>query len=143
MPLIEPGTCLVTPRRGYTHYGIYVGEGKVVQYGGMARGLRRAPVEEVSLEEFAAGRPVWVHHGRSPAFEANEVVRRARGRVGEDRYHVLTNNCEHFCEWCLRAEHRSEQVERWLSLPGRAVELALAFLGRFVRLRAYTPASTR
>jgi hypothetical protein len=24
---------------------------------------------------------------------------------------VLTNNCEHFCEWCVRGEHRSYQVD--------------------------------
>jgi Lecithin retinol acyltransferase len=27
-----------------------------------------------------------------------EVMRRARSRLGEDRYRLLSNNCEHFCE---------------------------------------------
>jgi hypothetical protein len=44
-------------------------------------------------------------------FDQDEVVRRARLRLGEDRYSVLTNNCEHFCEWCVRGEHRSYQVD--------------------------------
>ena len=44
-------------------------------------------------------------------------MRRARSRLGEDRYRLLTNNCEHFCEWCLRDEHRSYQVESLLALP--------------------------
>jgi hypothetical protein len=30
---------------------------------------------------------------------------------------MLSNNCEHFCEWCLRDEQRSYQVERLLALP--------------------------
>jgi hypothetical protein len=40
------------------------------------------------------------------------VVARARSRLGENRYRLTTNNCEHFCEWCLSGESRSEQVER-------------------------------
>jgi Lecithin retinol acyltransferase len=34
---------------------------------------------------------------------------------GENRYRVLRNNCEHFCEWFLRGESRGYQVERFLS----------------------------
>ena len=46
-------------------------------------------------------------------------MRRARSRLGEDRYRLLTNNCEHFCEWCLRDDHRSYQLESLLALPRR------------------------
>jgi hypothetical protein len=112
-PGIEPqlGAHIATPRRGYTHHGIYVGGGRVVQYGGLSRGLRRGPVEEVPLREFTLGRPVWVRVEESRWQDRHEVVRRARLRLGENRYHVLTNNCEHLCEWCVRGEHRSYQVE--------------------------------
>jgi len=126
---LEPGSHLVTPRRGYTHHGIYVGGGKVIQYGGLARGLRCAPIEEVSLEQFAGNHPVWLRRDGSMRFDANEIVQRARARLGENRYHVLTNNCEHFCEWCLRAEHRSEQVDKWRSFAGRLVRSAITFFG--------------
>ncbi|HTV98332.1 MAG TPA: lecithin retinol acyltransferase family protein [Steroidobacteraceae bacterium] len=105
------GAHMVTPRRGYTHHGIYVGEGRVVQYGGLSWGLRRGPVEEVPLSQFSQGRPIWVRIVGSPWFDPREVVRRARQRLGEDRYSVLTNNCEHFCEWCVRGQHRSYQVD--------------------------------
>jgi hypothetical protein len=40
------------------------------------------------------------------------VVERVRSRLGEHRYRLLTNNCEHFCEWALRGESRSVQIER-------------------------------
>ena len=105
------GAHMVTPRRGYTHHGIYVGGGRIVQYGGLSWRLRRGPVEEVSLSQFSQGRPVWVRVVGSHWFDQHEVVRRARLRLGEDRYSVLTNNCEHFCEWCVRGEHRSYQVD--------------------------------
>jgi Lecithin retinol acyltransferase len=105
------GAHMVTPRRGYTHHGIYVGAGRVVQYGGLSWGWRRGPIEEVSLAQFSRGSAVWVRAVEAYWFDPHEVVRRARLRLGEDRYNVLTNNCEHFCEWCVRGEHRSYQVD--------------------------------
>jgi hypothetical protein len=126
------GAHIVTPRLGYTHHGIYVGRGNVVQYGGLARGLRRRPVEEIPLAQFTRGYPLWVRCGPSLCFDGDEIVRRARSRVGEDRYDLLTNNCEHFCQWCLRAEHRSYQVEEWLSRPWRALRKTLAFAAELV-----------
>jgi Lecithin retinol acyltransferase len=121
------GAHMVTPRRGYAHHGIYVGEGRVVQYGGLSRGLRRGPIEEVSLSQFAQGRPICQRPGESLWFDRDEVVRRARMRLGENRYNVLTNNCEHFCEWCVRGEHRSYQVDdiivRWSRTWRRLAEV--------------------
>jgi len=127
-PDAEPpiGAHIVTPRRTYTHHGIYVGQGRVVQYGGLVRGLRRGPVEEVSLSRFAQGRLIWIRMTESSWLDPDEVVRRARERLGEDRYHVLTNNCEHLCEWCVRGEHRSYQVDQLLASCGlryRVIEL--------------------
>src|ERR1700738_1290689 len=54
------GSHVVTPRRGYQHHGIYVGDGKVVHYAGLAHGLHRGPVEEISLARFTDGHPGWV-----------------------------------------------------------------------------------
>ena len=110
------GAHLITPRRGYDHHGIYVGGGQVVQYSGLGRSLRAGPVEKVPLVEFSRGRSVWVQNHDSVFFDRQEVVRRALSRLGEDCYHVLTNNCEHFCEWCVRGEPRSYQLEQWRPL---------------------------
>ena len=112
-PEHEPplGAHMVTPRRGYTHHGIYVGGGRVVQYGGLSWGLRGGPVEEIPLTQFSQGQPVWVRVVGSYRYDQQEVARRARLRLGEDRYSLLTNNCEHFCEWCVRGQARSYQVD--------------------------------
>src|SRR5271154_5763943 len=82
---IEPplGAHLVTPRRGYTHHGIYVGAGSVVQYGGLSWGIRRGPVEEVPLRQFSQGRALMIRVEASQGYDAHEVVRRARLRLGE------------------------------------------------------------
>jgi hypothetical protein len=93
----------VSSRGFYTHHGIYVGNGRVIHYSGYSSGLRhgRGPVEEISLEEFTQGCVTWVRPG--PAiYGSEEVVQRARARLGEDHYRLLNNNCWHFCKWCLR-----------------------------------------
>ena len=109
------GAHLVTPRVGYIHHGIYVGWGTVVHYGAYAAGRwRRRPVEEISLAHFAHGHRVWVRPARKRSLPGAEIARRARSRLGEDRYRFLSNNCEHFSEWCVNGEHRSPQVERLL-----------------------------
>jgi Lecithin retinol acyltransferase len=126
------GSHIVTPRRGYLHHGIYVGGGKIVHYAGLVHGLRRRPVEETTLDRFARGRPVWVRFDRPPIFSSREVIRRARSRMGEDGYRLLTNNCEHFCEWCLHGEHRSYQVDAWLAHPRRALHGVIRLIGRWL-----------
>ena len=117
------GSHLVTPRRGFAHHGIYVGSGNVVHYRSVVRQFCRGPVEEVSLAGFAQERAIWVRGHRAARFNATEVMRRARSRLGEDRYRLFSNNCEHFCEWCLRDEHRSYQLERLLTLPRRLLRI--------------------
>lgn len=103
---------LITPRALHSHHGIYVSSGRVIHYSGLAHGFRRGPVEEVSPADFAHGRGIRVRHD-PPRFDRREVVARARSRLGEHRYRMLTNNCEHFCAWALRGESRSSQVERF------------------------------
>jgi lecithin:retinol acyltransferase len=122
------GSHIVTPRRGYLHHGIYVGDGKVVHYAGLCFGVHRGPVEEVTLSRFAGGRIVWIRSDGVSMFDPQETVRRARSRLGEDRYRLLTNNCEHFCEWCLRGTPRSRQVEALLRQPLRALRAMLGLI---------------
>jgi len=121
------GAHLVTQRRGYEHHGIYVGNGRVVHYAGFAGSAHRGPVEEVELNRFAAGHPLMIRATPSARYIGDEAVSRARSRLGENRYRLLTNNCEHFCAWCLLGESRSEQVHCCLTHP-RAGMLALVCL---------------
>jgi hypothetical protein len=126
-PTFRPGSHLITPRRGYRHHGIYVGNGKVVHYAGSTQGILSGPIEEISLDRFAFGRAVWTSRIAPTRFSSDEVIRRARFRLGENHYRLISNNCEHFCEWCLRGEHRSYQIEAWQQIPRRALDA----VGRF------------
>ena len=125
------GAHLVTQRRGYEHHGIYVGDGKVVHYAGLAGRLHRGPVEEITVAQFGAGHDIWIRPSAFPKYAGQEAIRRARSRLGENRYRLLTNNCEHFCAWCLYGESRSEQVEVCLTHPRLAMRAAMSVLRAF------------
>jgi hypothetical protein len=113
------GAHLTTSRRGYSHHGVYVGGGRVVHYSGLSGFWQCGPVEEVSLSRFANAHPVRLVNHPESQYSPEEIVRRARSRLGENDYRLLTNNCEHFCNWCLSGISRSAQVERRLQLPLR------------------------
>ncbi len=125
---LTPGSHLVTHRRGYDHHGIYLGNGRVIHYAGRLR-YPEGLVEEVTVAEFCRGRALAVERSTAGmSFDPEEIVRRARSRLGEQGYRVLSNNCEHFCSWCTNGQSRSSQVERWTALPQRiAASLALSF----------------
>lgn len=108
---IKPGDHVAVSRGAYTHHGISVGHGRVIHYSGEVARKTDASICEVSLERFAAGGEVYVVRS-SARFEREEIVRRARSRIGERDYSVVANNCEHFARWCREGNHRSSQVER-------------------------------
>ena len=47
-------------------------------------------------------------------YSPQETVKRALSRVGEDKYNLLLNNCEHFAVWCKTGVSESYQVKRVL-----------------------------
>jgi hypothetical protein len=135
------GAHVVTPRRWYTHHGIYVGAGQVVHYEGLSSSMRRGPIAKTSLAEFGHGHPVHLHDEVHGPYSGIEVAARACSRLGEDAYDVLRNNCEHFCSWCLIGTAHSVQAERLLSGGGL---LALAVEAMAPLLSAWpAPHATR
>lgn len=137
--MLQVGAHVVTSRAFYIHHGIYLGNGLVVHYRGFERGLRMGPIETVSIEQFTRGRPLQVLVEATSRFSSAEIVQRAMSRIGENRYHVLANNCEHFCEWCVHADQRSYQVDRLLRRlfwPLRLTRNLIARTTRDLRLPA-------
>ncbi|PRY04248.1 lecithin retinol acyltransferase family protein [Paraburkholderia sp. BL25I1N1] len=130
---IEPdeGSHIIARRSAYDHHGIYVGNGTVVHYAGLCRSLHRGPVEETTIECFASGHEIAVKPNPMARYVGAEAVRRARSRLGENRYRLLRNNCEHFCNWCLYGESRSEQVEACFAHPMLALR---AVTGLFLQI---------
>jgi len=104
------GTQLIVRYTGYRHHGIYVGAGRVVHYAGRIR-YRYGLIEEIPLAQFSGGRTVYIGHAPEEMVGAEATVRRARSRLGERRYDLLQNNCEHLCSWCQSGEALSAQVD--------------------------------
>lgn len=72
----------------YNHHGIYVGNNKVIHY--LSKGISL-----MDMETFSRGYPIKIkqHIFRK---DKNEIVSRAYSRLGENRYNLIFNNCEHF-----------------------------------------------
>lgn len=110
-----PGDHLWVQRTGYSHHGLYLGDGQVAHYAGWVEGFQSGPLVETSLDDFCGGRRLQRRDHAKRGFSRDDSVARARSRLGENRYNVHANNCEHFCYWAIHGEHHSRQIE-WVDL---------------------------
>jgi hypothetical protein len=93
----------------FNHHGIDLGDGSVAHYL-EGREILRSP-----LAAFSRDQPLSVVIYPEGGCSAPGItLRRAMGRLGEQNYNLLFNNCEHFAHWCKTGRHRSSQVEDWL-----------------------------
>ena len=115
---VPPGTHIyVTKGNGvtYQHHGIYVGNNRVVHYYGTTKSKAEASIQETTLEVFLQGnhdkenRYYFMDHQNS--YMPEEIVRRARSRIGQRNYQLWGRNCEHFARWCASGNGTSTQVE--------------------------------
>lgn len=102
------------------HYGIYVSDAEVIQFGlapAARPALKDSEVEVLAtdIDTFLGGQFLEVAEFDRKERKANrspdEVVSVARDRLGERGYHILYNNCEHFAHECVSGKHYSEQVD--------------------------------
>ena len=93
------------------------------------------PVEEVSLDCFSSGHPVWVKEHPKAKYRGAVAVARARSRLGEKRYSLFKNNCEHLCTWSIDGISYSEQAAAMLMRP-------VALLNFLVELLQKVPRAT-
>lgn len=107
---MEVGDHLITSRMGYAHHGLYIGSNKVIHYSGFANGPSDGVIEIVSLDSFGSGCAVAVKNHLFRVHDGQDAVDRGVGRLGEARYNLLTNNCEHFVHYCINGMSVSGQV---------------------------------
>lgn len=108
------GSHLVTNRVGYTHHGIYVGNGEVVHY------MREEGITLTDLAGFSCGHSVRIQEHPNALCSGEECAYRAMSRLGEDNYNLVFNNCEHFANWCVTGAERSDQVRAACTTAGEA-----------------------
>ena len=138
----EPTACrpgdIVRIRLGALyHYGIFVSEDEVIQFGLPPTAENRAREGEVKviatdIDLFACGcivETACLDRGEQKRRASREeTVSRARASLGEGGYNLLHNNCEHFVNRCVFGESRCTQEEdvrtRWRNRPICDVYLA-------------------
>jgi len=125
----QPGDHLVVSRRVYTHHGIYAGDGWVVH-------KDFSPVRLESLQTFGAGAKIRVCQRQPGDFPASTILARAVSRLGEDRYDLLTDNCEHFVRWCRNGKAESPQIAAGLRALGVGLAARALMLHPAVALTA-------
>lgn len=102
------------------HYGIYVSDEEVIQFGLAPVNRPTLSDKEVAvcvsdIDDFLSGGFLEVavpdKKERKKRRKVAETVNFARGRIGETGYHILYNNCEHFAYECYLGEKYCSQTE--------------------------------
>jgi len=116
------GDHIAVKRHGglYKHHGIDLGDGHVIHFSGEPLNSKTPIVEKVAMEEFLKDGELEVvrYSSNKKPFSAEETIQRAEKRLGEGRYNLLCNNCEHFASWCKNGKARSTQVTKLLWAAG-------------------------
>ncbi|BAU62864.1 NC domain protein [Stanieria sp. NIES-3757] len=98
----------------YQHHGIDCGDNTVIHY--------RKPseiIERTSLSIFTRSNPIYIkQYYEGFCFIADVVVERAESRLGEQKYNLLFNNCEHFATWCKTGINDSKQIRDFIPIIG-------------------------
>jgi hypothetical protein len=115
-------------RVGCTHHGIDLGDGTAIHYTGEVGRKAGAAVRRTAIAVFAAGSPVQVRR-YGQCSRPQTVIRRARSRLGEARYNLPFNNCEHFAVWCKTGRPESEQVKDAASFASGATGVGAGVAG--------------
>lgn len=111
---MQVGDHLVTPRTGYTHHGLYIGNQEVIHYEGKFDS-DSGRIAKVTLAEFCEGASCRVRDYPLRVYGRKESIERACQRLGECDYNVVFNNCEQFVAWCIMGIGYSEQINTVVS----------------------------
>lgn len=94
---LTKGDHIYCNRTVYSHHGIYDGNDKVYEY-------NEGVIRHVSLRSFADGDNI-IKLDSPVSYSQDEIIRRAKSRLGERDYDLVFNNCEHFCRWCRNGHY--------------------------------------
>ncbi len=72
--------------------------------------------------QLPVGTSIWklLKEEKYKLYDPDKVVSRAQSKLGEDKYNLATNNCEHFAIWCKTGVSESHQVNNILDVLTRA-----------------------
>lgn len=105
----------------YRHFGVEMQGGGICE--NSPPGIRI-----VSLPDFARGGTTWIQNPDATPEERAQAVERAAARIGERRYSLTANNCEHFANWCATGVAISHQVIAFITALAKMVLAAAVSL---------------
>lgn len=88
------------------HHGIDCGDGTVIHF---SKKKGEGRICRDSIHSFARGKSIYVKP-RKHHYSPEEIVQRAKSKLGQTGYNLGLNNCEHFASWCHSGQHHSKQV---------------------------------
>ena len=113
-----PGSPVRVKARFYYHYGIFISEDEVIQFGlpdGPSRPASEVRVLASDVYTFLQGGNLEVgtpdRQERKKLRSVADITTHARSRLGQDGYDLLHNNCEHFMNECLFGEASSPTIQ--------------------------------
>ncbi|ESO92138.1 hypothetical protein LOTGIDRAFT_162789 [Lottia gigantea] len=132
---LQPGDIVEFKRGIYSHYGVYIGNEEIVHLSGEDEndGLDAFGVEHIFTISGQLFNKAWVKKdkflevaGKSKAYKANKdtkrqplpahkIVENSLSKLGRVGYNIITQNCEHFANWCRYETEKSEQVDGFLT----------------------------
>lgn len=102
----------------FYHYGIYIGNGDIIQYGTAGDAFTKSK-EEIRVlittyKEFLNGKSIEVRvlslRDKIKRNSVKKTIELAKNRLGEAKYDLIYNNCEHFVNECVFNKHESTQI---------------------------------
>ena len=106
---------------GLFHYGLYLGNDEIIQYG-LAKDFLKTKKEDVkvqvtSMSEFLDGKMALVRvyslFDKLKKNSPKKAIKLALDRLGEAKYDPIENNCEHFVNECVFNKHISLQANKY------------------------------
>ncbi len=130
----------------FWHYGIYVSDEEIIQFGPNPASARYDPNEikvmQCGIDEFLCGgflEVAQLDKKESKSRKSPEdSVDLARARIGEGGYHILYNNCEHFAYECIFGVHKCSQVDSVREMF-RSIPLLDVYVAPMVQELSYRP----
>ena len=101
---------------GFYHFGIYLGDGKVIEFGrpNELNKPEEIRVHIINLKDFPIDN---MYETRKYSFNEklkknspNKICKIALSHLDEGNYNILYNNCEHFVNLCVFNKKISNQV---------------------------------
>ncbi|MFZ3194315.1 MAG: lecithin retinol acyltransferase family protein [Moraxellaceae bacterium] len=108
------GSVIGIARGLYKHYGVYIGNNRVVHYSSdEGDNLSSNTIIKTDMDFFMedSDRFYMLKFDKdADVFNGQETKKRALSQLGKNEYNLISNNCEHFAMWCKTGKNTSDQV---------------------------------